>query len=440
VTYGYDTYVATDCVVVGNGHDLIECLTSAGVGQYLRWSVTIKEQESDWSPGFTWYAPPTIEAVYAGPELESTIAKYVPCQHALTLTVDSLSTPMTASTLSIVMNGLAAPLLTPVDRIRRTPGNVTHGDLYELYLQPDLHISGAVPYRVDETFMTQDAMVTFVLDGSKSTNVPLPYLVGLGETMEPLRLTDSDFGEGGFERDTVTDTSDASLFVFSVKVVPSESSCDMTSDGGAVRVVGRNFGVMDVNALQFVSYEGDIYPATIVNRDSSDSAGGDVYPLHELEVILPPGFGLDHPLAVLTCSKKPSVEVQFVSKALCTGNPVSSGIELIDYVDPHIRSLVAYERIKANGTPEPDSVNLKIVGSNFGSVGLVFLMPRDMRSPWVEAQLIMDSNGVPKYKDSEIEIVSPYTSGYVKVNILSYFLTGIILPIFLTGIYCFLFS
>ena len=36
VQYAYGTYTAADCIVVGNGHDTIECATSAGVGENLR--------------------------------------------------------------------------------------------------------------------------------------------------------------------------------------------------------------------------------------------------------------------------------------------------------------------------------------------------------------------------------------------------------------------
>lgn len=45
-----------------------------------------------------------------------------------------------------------------------------------------------------------------------------------------------------------TNNYEESLIDISVAMIPSESTCDLLSIGGAVRVVGSNFGVSDVNA------------------------------------------------------------------------------------------------------------------------------------------------------------------------------------------------
>jgi len=116
-----------------------------------------------------------------------------------------------------------------------------------------------------------------------------------------------------------------SFIEISVAMVPSESTCDILYVAGAVRVVGSKFGVSDANAQQFVSYNGELYTSTIIARDAD---GSKECPLHELEVILPAGFGLDHELAVLTCNKKPSDEFQVASKSLCTNDPVANAVDL----------------------------------------------------------------------------------------------------------------
>jgi hypothetical protein len=480
VQYGYGTYSASDCVVVGNHHDTIECTTSAGVGENLRWSVTIEGQESEWSLASTSYAPPKIEYVYPGPDLSAAIARHSPCHHRLALSVDSLATPV-GSTLSIKHNGQYARLLTQQDKIRLTPGNLTQDDLYELELAPDITIPVDVRYRVDSTVAGPESMVLFALDGHRTASVPLSYLMSAGLATMPLRLADEDFSveDSSAESDLVdpplcvfdcnmfdlltegtvddcavssdwvgtscmddcssedleqfdsirealcdtpfsnyggsyTEVGDA-LIEFSVTLLPATSTCDMFSVGGAVRVLGSNFGVADGNAQQFVSFDGDLYATTIIVRDTDDSE--EASPLHELEVSLPAGFGLNHKLSVLTCNKKPSAEFQVASEALCTDYPVASEVELIDYTDPHIRSLYTYEKINEDGTPDQDNVNVKILGSNFGLTGLVYIMPKDMSSPWQEAEFILHDSGSPKFKETEIEVVSPFTSGYVKVLI-----------------------
>ena len=40
-----------------------------------------------------------------------------------------------------------------------------------------------------------------------------------------------------------------------------------------------------------------------------------------------------------------------------------------------------------------------------------------MSTLWQEAPFFLHDNGAPKFKDSEIEVVSPHTSGYVKVRV-----------------------
>jgi hypothetical protein len=119
----------------------------------------------------------------------------------------------------------------------------------------------------------------------------------------------------------------------------------------------------------------------------------------------------------LICNKATSFEFQIASEDLCTDDPVASAIELVDYADPYIRSLYTSEKINQDGTPDQDNVNIKILGSSFGMAGLVYIMPKDMSTPWQEAPFILHDNGAPKFKDSEIEVISPYTSGYVKVRV-----------------------
>ena len=121
-----------------------------------------------------------------------------------------------------------------------------------------------------------------------------------------------------------------------------------------------------------MSYNGDLYAPTVIARDADSSGEG---PLHELEVVLPAGSGLDHELAVLICNKATSFEFQIASEDLCTDDPVASAIELVDYADPYIRSLYTSEKINQDGTPGQDNVNIKILGTSFGVAGLVYIMP-----------------------------------------------------------------
>jgi hypothetical protein len=557
VTYGNGAYAASECIVVS--HDAIECLTSAGVGSGLHWSVTIEGQESEFSQATTSYAPPKIEYVYPAPGVVELVELHPPCAHVLSIAVDALAVPV-GSTLSIYLDGRPA-LLISEDGLQLTAGeDVAVADRFELYLQPDIHIPVGSDFRVND--VDASSTVRFVMNDVLMREIPLRSLLSLAydnyaeaysppkyreeedgelpdpplcvfgcsmfdkitlglvddcavssawlgdscvdtcsledlQTLtdivrvlckeddasegDPTRATSAPSGsygsywydpyesfsipvgepdggtdidvddpadwtdfivsldvlDGGqyvlafdgadgqplvFDEDSTTAQSKhgflslqnatAPSFSFFVKLEPSESTCDVFAAGGNVRIAGSNFGIFALGAQQFVAYQDDILATTVVLVHGKLHGEH----VHELEVQLPAGSGLDHELAVLTCdSRRRTSDTLVVSKSLCTNDPVYSETEFVDYADPYIRSLHTSESLLEDGTADSEFVNAKVLGSNFGSNGLVYIRPLDDSAPWSVAQLLRHDDGRVKYSDSSIEILSEYKKGFIKV-------------------------
>jgi hypothetical protein len=245
---------------------------------------------------------------------------------------------------------------------------------YELSLPPDIHDHSSLHVSMD------GAVVSIMLQSGRVGNevvvsqdqVPLDVLLGLGTS------------SNAASTHTIAFQGTGASVTFAATYTASNSACDIFTTGGAVRVVGENFGLKDPNAHQFVSFgpSGDFISTRKIKAGTADSTT--VY--HEIEVILPPGIGVGHEMTVFTCRG------QSAQDPSCVNEYSVSNTVLLDYADPHIRSLNTLETI-VDGVVQPDFVDIEIVGSNFAQGGTVFVMNK-FGDTWLEATVRVNEDGI----------------------------------------------
>ena len=465
VQYAYGAYKAANCTVVGNEHDLIHCLTVPGVGSDIQWGITVEGQESELSLNTTSYAPPKIQRVSPAGLLFDEMGAHPPCAHTLTFSIDAIvydlpDPPICALDCSMsefvgegdaddcaivsswsndaclgdcfpedlqvlesitnmlcrgeseyfgsdgsIPDSLELDLLSVGVRLNKQYGkvvdtrfvksnpNVGEVKTYELVLAPDIH---------DHASLHDD------LDGASVSIILVSGEVGREEVVAQEQMPlDFLLRASPASVHTVVYEGTGAIVTFRVRFASSASTCDLFTRGGAVRVVGDNFGINDPKAHQFVRFgsRGELLSTRRIKAGTAESTTLQ----HEIEVILPAGIGLGHDMMVLTCRGLNAYD------SSCVNEYSQSNTISLDYADPHIRSLNTLEKV-VDGLVQQDVLDILIVGSNFAEEGTVFLMDK-FGDTWHEAVIRADEEGVPKYQDNRIEIESPFSSGFVKVRV-----------------------